>query len=227
MVPAAHICMPHIYNLAVNDVLSALSQHQAFTDEAVASSAEFSEQDLLKDPVLAIRGFVVAVRSSPQRKEAFRELQQTINATATTASAKPPAAKQTYELDLDVRTRWSSTFFMLEQALKLRPTIDMMVNHPQHAPLKKFALTEAQWSMVELAMKILRAAHRGQQLLSGDQHPTLHLAIPAIEYLLGEWESRQKKIKHKASCFHGEEREKHLRYVHILDAGIEKLAHIN
>lgn len=57
-------CMPHIYNLAVNDVLSGLSDHAAYTDEALAVDAVDSmvAADLV-DPVLTVRGFVAAVRS--------------------------------------------------------------------------------------------------------------------------------------------------------------------
>lgn len=41
--------------------------------------------------------------------------------------------------------------------------------------------------------------------------------------MLGEWESRQKKIERKARHLPVEEKEKYFRYVGILEAGIEKL----
>lgn len=53
--------MPHIYNLAVGEVLRTLSQHEAYTDETMAINAEYKEEDLAVNPVLRIRGVVAAV----------------------------------------------------------------------------------------------------------------------------------------------------------------------
>ncbi|KZT56097.1 hypothetical protein CALCODRAFT_424408, partial [Calocera cornea HHB12733] len=93
------------------------------------------------------------------------------------------------ELILDVRTRWSSTYFMLRRALELRTSLDSVLLFPDHADkLAKFRITQEGWTRLEQIAEILSIAHRGQQALSADSHPTLHLAIPALEYPMSEWE---------------------------------------
>lgn len=52
--------MPHIYNLAVGDILRTFSTHEAFAEEALAVNATYDAKDL-EDPILAIRGLVAAV----------------------------------------------------------------------------------------------------------------------------------------------------------------------
>lgn len=53
--------MPHIYNLAVGDVLRGLSDKEAFADETLAINAEYKQEDLDVNPVLRVRGLVAAV----------------------------------------------------------------------------------------------------------------------------------------------------------------------
>jgi hypothetical protein len=51
--------MPHIYNLGVVDTLKALTA-KPFRDALAAAEAELTETDL-KDPVVALWGFIAAV----------------------------------------------------------------------------------------------------------------------------------------------------------------------
>jgi len=123
--------MPHIYNLGVTDVLKALTA-QPFRDAIAAIETDLTPEQL-DDPVVALRGLIAAVcsvlnrllieiiiifqlRMSPQRREAFREIQGSI---FKLAKGKDGKYIGTYELLLDVVTRWSSTYFMLERACKL------------------------------------------------------------------------------------------------------------
>ena len=54
-------CLAHIFNLAVTDVLRALTK-EAPESEAAASTTTYSEADLT-DPVVALRGLICAVCS--------------------------------------------------------------------------------------------------------------------------------------------------------------------
>lgn len=51
--------MLHTYNLGVHDLLAALTK-EAFANEAIATDAKFSDEDL-RDSVHALRGLIVAV----------------------------------------------------------------------------------------------------------------------------------------------------------------------
>ena len=57
---------------------------------------------------------------SSQRREAFRKIQANLNIMATQGDKSAADKLVIYELILDVRTRWSSTYFMLARALQLR-----------------------------------------------------------------------------------------------------------
>ncbi|KZT58577.1 hypothetical protein CALCODRAFT_419604, partial [Calocera cornea HHB12733] len=89
-------------------------------------------------------------------------------------------------------TRWSSTYAMLTRALQLRTALDSVMLLPEHeAKLGRFRLSATGWTRIEQITNILRVAHKGQQLLSANSHPTLYMAIPALESPMGAWEKMQ------------------------------------
>ncbi|KIJ35444.1 hypothetical protein M422DRAFT_262406 [Sphaerobolus stellatus SS14] len=182
-------CMPHIYNLGVIDVLKSLTTHQPFRDAIEATETTLTPEQLA-DLVVALRGFM----SLPNTKKPFERF------------------KGTLELLLNVVTRWSSTYFMLHCACKLRKALDAIVQHWDYSEvLSKFKVSEAGWKRIELILNILEKAHIGQQMLSGDRYPTLYKAIPALEHLQAEWETLQDKYE-----------EDHPVKV-VLQAGLDKL----
>lgn len=54
--------MAHIFNLGVADLLKGLTKRGAFNSEEEASVAALDD-DELKDPIVALRGLIVAVSS--------------------------------------------------------------------------------------------------------------------------------------------------------------------
>ena len=76
---------------------------------------------------------VIKVRSSPQRRERFK---QQCNAT------------NIPELELipDVKTRWNSTEMMIERALKLREALHNLASSDRD--LSKYLLSEDEWNCV-------------------------------------------------------------------------------
>ncbi|KZT58534.1 hATC-domain-containing protein [Calocera cornea HHB12733] len=63
---------------------------------------------------------------------------------------------------------------------------------PEHeAKLAKFRIPAAGWTRIKQTADVLCIAHKGQQLLSADSHPTLYMAIPALESPMGAWEKLQ------------------------------------
>ncbi|KZO91458.1 hypothetical protein CALVIDRAFT_489146, partial [Calocera viscosa TUFC12733] len=181
-------CMAHIYNLAVVDMLKKLVCKQAYEDAASAIEAQLSVEDL-RDPVVALRGLIVALRSSSSRRDAFQTAQAIHRKLQRNNAGEIVGA---LELLLDVRTGWSSTYFMLQRALELRSSLESVLLFPEHADkLARFRITRDGWQCLQQITEILQIAHHGQQLLSADSHPTLHLAIPAIEYPMSEWEKLQ------------------------------------
>ncbi|CAF1619073.1 unnamed protein product [Rotaria magnacalcarata] len=88
-------------------------------------------------------------------------------------------------LQLDVKSRWSSTHYMLEAFQIFRPIIDslfkntrkMNLSKNQTNSLHKLEMSNTSWDMVELLLKALGPFKRAIKLISGSQYPTAGLAL--------------------------------------------------
>jgi hypothetical protein len=75
------------------------------------------------DPIAHARKVVSAIRGSGMCRDAFEEVIVNGNAKGWFKSGKPPKTIQVKKLQLlqDVRTRWDSEYYMLNQLRELRP----------------------------------------------------------------------------------------------------------
>ena len=165
---SAHVrCVAHIINLAAQRFLGAL-------DSATPGSEDGSgEQRVVDDEtagfILRLRGLVVKVRDSPQRRKKF--------ARQCTHSGISPK-----ELILDVPTRWSSTYAMIERALELRDPLDAMAALEQG--LTEYKLTPRAWQLLESVLPLFKAFKTATNYLCAAGYPTLTTAVPVYNYLI-------------------------------------------
>lgn len=129
-------CFPHIINLCVQRTLSNYTQAN-FSNTPSSWSNNSGERvrrdeyiDAMQgDPVNLARTFVNAVRVSGQRREAFRQtIKNGNNAEVFTDPNGNPIQLPNRELLLDVRTRWDSTYKMINCIRGLRQVCDLFSN---------------------------------------------------------------------------------------------------
>lgn len=110
-------CLAHIINLTVQEILKYVKAEDAQEEDKILES--ISQEDQVNSNVEIIpklRRLIVKIRSSPQRKEKFsRHCEFYLN-------------NNSLNLILDVKTRWNSTYFMLDRALKLRDVSKLFVS---------------------------------------------------------------------------------------------------
>lgn len=102
-------CLAHIINLTVQEILRYIKADDAQEEDEILELIlqEERENHFNVEIIPRLRRLIVKLRSSPQWKEKF-------------ARHCEFYSKSTTNLILDVRTRWNSTFFMLDRVLNLR-----------------------------------------------------------------------------------------------------------
>lgn len=102
-------CLAHIINLTVQEILKHIKAGEAQEeDELLELISREEQEDVVNVEIIPkLRRLLAKIRSSPQRKEKFARRCEFFSIKA-------------LNIMLDVKTRWNSTYLMLDRILKLR-----------------------------------------------------------------------------------------------------------
>ncbi|KAL5572837.1 hypothetical protein UlMin_022435 [Ulmus minor] len=127
---------------------------------------------IVKEGFKNIENGIEAIRTSvsfwivtPKRKEKFEEAARQLNI----GSGK--------SLELDLPTRWNSTYLMLEVALIYKTVFARL---KQREPQYKFLPSEHDWVMAKEMCERLSPFYKATLLFSGTNYPTSNLFFPEI-----------------------------------------------
>ncbi|XP_072078898.1 zinc finger BED domain-containing protein RICESLEEPER 2-like [Arachis hypogaea] len=132
---------------------------------------------LISHAIERVRDSVHYWTATPKREEKFKE---------TCAQLKIPYTKN---LCLDCKTRWNSTFLMLEVAIMYRDVFERLsLRESQYKSLP----SEKDWDMADEIFQRLRIFFDVTELFSGTTYPTSNLYFPkvcVIKLALMEWKN--------------------------------------
>ena len=102
-------CLAHIINLTVQEILKNIKAGDAQEEDELLElvSQEEQEDNVNVEIIPKLRRLIVKIRSSPQRKEKFARHCEFFSI-------------KSLNVILDVKTRWNSTYLMLDRVIKLR-----------------------------------------------------------------------------------------------------------
>ena len=108
--------MAHVINLTVQEILKNIKAGDAQEEDELLElvSQEEQEDDVNVEIIPKLRRLIVKIRSSPQQKEKFARRCKFFSI-------------QSLNVILDVKTRWNSTYLMLDRALKLREVSSLII----------------------------------------------------------------------------------------------------
>ena len=139
---------------------------------------------IVKDGLLLISNAIEKVRESvhywtatPKREEKFKETCEQLN------------ISYSKNLVLDCKTRWNSTFLMLDVAILYRDVFDRLsAREPQY----KYLPSDDDWDMANEICQRLRLFYSVTELFSGTKYPTANVYFPKIcriKLALIEWQN--------------------------------------
>ena len=115
------------------------------------------------------------IRKSTIAKEKLEKLQ------------KANGINQSLTIDLDVRTRWNLTFFMLQKFLKLKTSLriflEVLMSSDGQREFRNKSLPtiqEEDWALIEGTCIIIRIFAKATEVFSGERFPTFVYAMPIL-----------------------------------------------
>lgn len=148
------MCFPHVINICVQHVLNsfsdpdlekvALAWVDAFDDGAV--DKDLYIEAVKKNPLVLGRVIVRVIRASGLRRDEFSIAVKTGNLQAwfKTPAGETVVVPET-QLLRDVRTRWDSTYFMVNRLRALRLAVDWFLSMPTQNDIADHKMTDIEW----------------------------------------------------------------------------------
>jgi hypothetical protein len=164
-------CMAHVINLAAQNSIKAFSNPINISPPQGLSS-------ILNDPPAAIdistaisriSGLQTFLKRSPQKAAAFQDITKVILGSKLNMIA-------------DVSTRWNSTFFMLQRALKLKECIKLFCE--KNDLTAKYNLQPDEWEKIQQLCDFLQPLEEATNTISPSKQVTLSLAAPVYIWLI-------------------------------------------
>ncbi|CAB4489965.1 unnamed protein product [Rhizophagus irregularis] len=168
----------------------------------VENENELLNNDEVSEVVPKLRKLVVKIHASPQRREKFSRQCE--------AAHLPDK-----ELVVDVKTRWNSTFEMIERSLELREALDNIAIADRD--LRKWEIIDAEWDLLKQIKKLLYIFLRATLYISHGRYPTIENSIPIFNWIMDKIEDFDKEanideIVKKAACNAMEKLKKYYQY---------------
>ncbi len=127
-----------------------------------------------KPTISKLRTLVKKVRKSPQMRKKMKKLCEVCKTKYLTPI-------------IDVKTRWNSTFLMLERAAKLKGPLAALCSSEK--ALSSYLMTEPEWKQLKLLCTLLQKFDRATKLLSMERHSTISAYLPTFHWLLDSLQS--------------------------------------
>ena len=122
-----------------------------------------------KSIVDKVRAFVVEIQKSPKKEQELSTLAKNQNI-------------KYKKLIRDVKTRWNSTYSMLEAFLENKAIINAMVSLNNN--FEKLSLTENEWKEIRVFCDFLKPFFEFTVEMSGSEYPTLGMLLLFLDHLL-------------------------------------------
>lgn len=108
-------------------------------------------------------------------------------------------------LSYDIKSRWNSTFAMIDSLLVLREIIEQLFNYKiylllkpkQRTNLARYELTNDEWNLLSDLRFVLKPFFHATKVMSGRQYPSIGLAlylITRLKHFLQRHEAKQNLI---------------------------------
>ncbi|KAF7330238.1 putative AC transposase [Mycena venus] len=187
-------CFPHVVNIAVKTALKELvdslpSYHPDVLEDNNGDTIPQALRDdpnywraLLYDPVAEARTLVTACRASGQRRDNFETTIKEGNAAG--GFGEPKENLRVVGLLKDVETRWSATFLMIDRLLEQHLAVDKFLDDPKQGEISWHRLSPVTLQVLQDIRQFLQVPHLVQEIVSGEQAPTLSYVLPLYEQLI-------------------------------------------
>ncbi|CAB4387224.1 unnamed protein product [Rhizophagus irregularis] len=168
----------------------------------VENENELLNNDEVFEVVPKLRKLVVKIHASLQRREKFSRQCEA-------------AYLLDKELVVDVKTRWNSTFEMIERSLELREALDNIAIADRD--LRKWEIIDAEWDLLKQIKKLLYIFLHATLHISHGQYLTIENSIPIFNWIMDKIEDFDKEanideIVKKAACNAMEKLKKYYQY---------------
>jgi hAT family C-terminal dimerisation region/BED zinc finger len=164
-------CVAHVLNIAVQALLETLQSDALDSEDDFLAASDARAG--LSHCIPRLRRLVVKIRSSPQRREMF--------ARQCGFSGVPVKG-----LVADVKTRWNSTFAMIERALEMREPLDNTVDADRE--LRKYQLAGDEWTLLATVCKLFECFKQATDDLCSSSYPTIASAVGVYNFLMDKIE---------------------------------------
>ncbi|KAJ6019888.1 hypothetical protein N7522_000596 [Penicillium canescens] len=179
-------CLAHIIQLSLIDLLGKIkaspkndTAESVWSDERVRLLRARQQKHKIADTLNKVRGLAVYINGSPQRKEAFLNLQ---------SNGQKLVPIQ------DVRTRWNSTFLMLRRAKGLHITFDEYCSYHDQP---HFALSAEGWRQIDYLLYILQPFFTFTTLVCQTKDSSIHLVFSIYNRLFDHLERSIRQLRRK------------------------------
>ncbi|POV93911.1 hypothetical protein PSHT_16542 [Puccinia striiformis] len=178
-------CVAHVINLVAKLGITALGSVDDNNDGneismAAVDAGSDSESNLNTQTIIKwVHGMCTWVCFSPQRCERF--------AVAVNSCQPELHSRKIQGLEVDVPTRWNSTFLMFQRCILLEKSYTHFCQ--QNQEVAGFILSSAEWNQARIIMKFLEPLSEATELLCASQYLTLHNALPVYIILIQHLES--------------------------------------